>query len=153
MALRFAKPQQLGKTGTASSGTAAHRVFAATIDDVRGGKLLAGAREGAIGELLVGERVAAREGEALHEGPFAAATLDAIEGVAAEVARTVDYEVRLLRIPALYLAAVWLHGDDEVLIPLSPTPPGVAANEPYDEARLVAALLPLIPERESLSPT
>ncbi|MBB1242547.1 hypothetical protein GL263_03025 [Streptomyces durbertensis] len=67
---------------------------------------------------------------------------------------TGPYEPRLLSVPELYMMALWLHGlgsaerpDDiaetDLLVPLSPAPPGVAANRPH-RAR---ELLPLLTER------
>ena len=54
------------------------------------------------------------------------------------------YELRLLRIPAVYAVALWLHAPDgDLLIPVSPAPPPLRANEPYDAAAFSAALRPL----------
>lgn len=167
-ALAFAPPDD-GRIRAAAAASAnmpaigaPHRVFVATLDDVRFNRLLANAKEAAFGYLVIaGDRVlsaaeltAGAAGVAVHasSGPLASATLDAINDVAVNLARARDYEVRLLRVPAAYLIAVWLHGDDDVLIPLEPAPPGVFAGAPTDEARLTAALQPLVDGRAATSP-
>ena len=82
---------------------------------------------------------------ALHQSPFANATLEALHSAEGLVqVKENNYELRYLKIPAVYLAAVWLHGkSDDILIPLPPPPTGVRANEPYSERQLINALKPL----------
>lgn len=66
----------------------------------------------------------------LTEGPFVEATAAAITAVRALPQLGVGtFELRLLRIPALYLMALWLHpslGVGDLLVPLAPTPVGTA---------------------------
>jgi hypothetical protein len=82
------------------------------------------------------------------EGPFVAATASAIAEAERdpELAKA-DYEVRLLRIPALYFVGLWLKreggGGDDVVIPLEPAPAGFDAGRRYAPAEL----LPLLAER------
>jgi hypothetical protein len=48
-----------------------------------------------------------------------------------------------LRLPAVYLMALWLKDrseDDDLLVPLAPTPPGVEPGRSYDESELFALL-------------
>ncbi|MGW6570320.1 hypothetical protein [Streptomyces sp. NPDC054975] len=83
------------------------------------------------------------------EGPYVAATERAL--LQAEALPTA-YQPRLLSVPELYMLTLWLHGDTEadgassapdpadLLIPLAPAPPGIAANQPH----LVADLLPVL---------
>ncbi|MEU3608460.1 hypothetical protein AB0E83_23900 [Streptomyces sp. NPDC035033] len=84
------------------------------------------------------------------EGPYVAATERAL--VQAE-ALPGTYEPRLLSVPELYMLTLWLHADPDgtepgtesadVLVPLAPAPPGIAANRPYR----VADLLPVLSTR------
>ncbi|MBV9024203.1 MAG: hypothetical protein JO362_10515 [Streptomycetaceae bacterium] len=61
------------------------------------------------------------------------------------------YQPRLLSIPGLYMLTLWLHrnitdGDDaqpaptDVLVPLAPAPPGIAAHRPHAVADLLRVL-------------
>ena len=61
-----------------------------------------------------------------NEGPFETATDNTVKTLHdLPELRAADYELRLLRIPALYMVALWLHmtaGD--LLVPLAPSPIG-----------------------------
>lgn len=86
------------------------------------------------------------------EGPYLASTELAVRQ--AEASAT-GCQARLLSIPELYMLTLWLHGDTEadpsggvlaptdVLVPLAPAPPGIAAHRPHR----VADLLPVISMR------
>ncbi|HET6685667.1 MAG TPA: hypothetical protein VFH02_03975 [Jiangellaceae bacterium] len=68
-----------------------------------------------------------------NEGPYVVATAEAIARAEddPDLAKG-DYEIRLLRIPALYFVALWLRderGHDDVLVPLDPAP------EPFEPGR------------------
>ncbi|WP_338675354.1 hypothetical protein V1460_22035 [Streptomyces sp. SCSIO 30461] len=83
------------------------------------------------------------------EGPYLVATEQAL--VQAE-ALTSDYQPRLLSVPELYMLTLWLHGDitadassgapapDDLLVPLAPAPPGIAAHRPHRAAELLPVL-------------
>ncbi|MFG3498914.1 hypothetical protein [Streptomyces sp. NPDC047928] len=83
------------------------------------------------------------------EGPYIASTERALRQ--AEASQT-GWQPRLLSVPELYMLTLWLHGDTEadpasgapapadVLIPLAPAPPGIAAHRP----QRVADLMPLL---------
>ncbi|MFE5301984.1 hypothetical protein [Streptomyces sp. NPDC056632] len=83
------------------------------------------------------------------EGPYVTATERAL--IQAEALAT-PYQPRLLSVPELYMLTLWLHtdtdadgattepGPDDLLVPLAPAPPGIAADRPYR----VADLLPVI---------
>ena len=141
-----------------------HPVYVAGLDDLAEGKLLAAAKQtgwryllvhgdAAVGEaeLSAGTRApkgakSARSKEpqflGLTHGPFTAATIDALH--AAERLPQIekaDYEMRLLKVPAVYLVALWLHGDSEdILIPLGQPPAGLRKNKSYTEAGVLRAL-------------
>ncbi|MCM2387693.1 hypothetical protein [Streptomyces albipurpureus] len=86
------------------------------------------------------------------EGPYISSTERALRQ--AESMKT-PFQPRLLSIPALYMFTLWLHGDTEadaasgtpqptdVLVPLAPAPPGIAAHRPHQ----VAELLPMMTSR------
>jgi hypothetical protein len=131
-----------------------HQVFTATRDDVLGRRVLAAAQETSWRDVTgtSAAEAASRNGEfvitSINEGPFVASTEDALAR-----ARQLDgdYELRVLSIPALYVFALWLRGESDVLIPMSPAPAELRANEPYDEASFTEALRPLA-ERRSTEP-
>ncbi|WP_228926225.1 hypothetical protein [Streptomyces sp. DH7] len=91
------------------------------------------------------------------EGPYLASTELAVRQ--AEASATA-WQARLLSIPELYMLTLWLHGDTEadpadgmlaptdVLVPLAPAPPGIAAHRPHR----VADLLPVISLRVAPGP-
>ncbi|MFE2557804.1 hypothetical protein ACFXGT_17620 [Streptomyces sp. NPDC059352] len=99
------------------------------------------------------------------EGPYVTATEQAL--LQAEALPT-SYQPRLLSVPELYMLTLWLHADPEadatavglhadpeadattagpaaadLLVPLAPAPPGIAAHRPYQ----VADLLPVLSTR------
>ncbi|MET8956218.1 hypothetical protein ACWEO4_25755 [Streptomyces sp. NPDC004393] len=92
------------------------------------------------------------------EGPYIAATERALRQ--AEEAATQPYQARLLSVPKLYMLTLWLHGDcsadgaagslaaTDLLVPLAPAPPGVAAHRPHG----VADLLPVLTLRMAPAP-
>ncbi|MEU6987397.1 hypothetical protein ABZ946_28915 [Streptomyces sp. NPDC046324] len=83
------------------------------------------------------------------EGPYVTATERAL--LQAESLPTM-YQPRLLSVPELYMLTLWLHGDTDadgassspdpadLLVPLAPAPPGIAAHRPHR----VADLLPVL---------
>ena len=145
-----------------------HPVYVATLDDLAAGKLLKAAKQTGWRYLLAqndeivaeAELTAARRGAkgargAKHEdlafaglthGPFTSATVDGLH--AAERLPQVekaDYELRLLKVPAVYLVALWLHGaNEDILVPLGQPPAGLKKNKPYTEASVIRALRPTV---------
>ncbi|MEV0280354.1 hypothetical protein AB0I22_28710 [Streptomyces sp. NPDC050610] len=90
------------------------------------------------------------------EGPYVASTERALRQAES---LTTAYQPRLLSVPELYMLTLWLHGDPvadasscrpapgDLLVPLAPAPPGIAAHRPHR----VADLLPVLTHR--LTPT
>ena len=141
-----------------------HPVYVAGLDDLADGKLLAAAKQtgwryllvhgdAAVGEAELSAETRAPRGAksgrskepqflGLTHGPFAAATIDALH--AAERLPQIekaDYELRLLKVPAVYLVALWLHsGSEDILIPLGQPPAKLKKNRPYTEAGIIRAL-------------
>ncbi|MFF9864410.1 hypothetical protein ACF1G0_03115 [Streptomyces sp. NPDC013953] len=91
------------------------------------------------------------------EGPYLASTERALRQ--AET-MTTPYQPRLLSVPELYMLTLWLHADPDadpaagspaptdLLVPLAPAPPGIAAHFPYR----VADLLPVLTLRVAPPP-
>lgn len=91
------------------------------------------------------------------EGPFVASAEAALRRAETLPAA---YQPRLLSVPELYMLTLWLHGDMEadagegspapadLLVPLAPAPPGIAAHRPHR----VDGLLPLLTRRLAPSP-
>ncbi|MEU0074380.1 hypothetical protein ABZ027_33305 [Streptomyces sp. NPDC006332] len=91
------------------------------------------------------------------EGPYITSTEQALRQ-----AETIQQpcQARLLSIPGLYMLTLWLHGDcaadgatgqpaaTDLLVPLAPAPPGIAAYRPYR----VADLLPVLTHRVTPAP-
>ncbi|MFG2116954.1 hypothetical protein ACGFRB_30670 [Streptomyces sp. NPDC048718] len=83
------------------------------------------------------------------EGPYVPATERAL---AQADALGTPYQPRLLGVPGLYMLALWLHADVEsdgtgttpgpadLLVPLSPAPPGFAAHHLYRAADLLPVI-------------
>ncbi|PLW71418.1 hypothetical protein C0036_17940, partial [Streptomyces sp. DJ] len=83
----------------------------------------------------------------VSEGPFVSSTVRALRQAEALAGQ---YEPRVLSVPGLYMVALWLHsdaaGDDtapgeaDLLVPLAPAPPGIAAHRPHRVADLIPVL-------------
>ena len=85
------------------------------------------------------------------EGPYIASTERALRQ--AETMQQ-PYQPRLLSVPGLYMLTLWLHGDctadgagghpaaTDLLVPLAPAPPGIAAHRPHRVAELLPVLTP-----------
>jgi hypothetical protein len=78
----------------------------------------------------------ARSGASINRGPFVHSTVQALR--TAERDQRVEsarFEVRLLRVVALYVTALWLHSsetDGDLFIPLSPAPAPLSADIAYE---------------------
>ncbi|MFB4272971.1 hypothetical protein [Nonomuraea sp. GTA35] len=115
-----------------------HQVFTIGLDDIESGAGLAAARPVSWRYLVTAgsEVIASAEttqdadgtpqAAEFTEGRFVAATDKAVRSVRAlpQVEKG-PFELRLLRIPALYLMALWLHSPAaDLLVPLAPSPIG-----------------------------
>lgn len=77
-----------------------------------------------------------RSGASINHGPFVHSTVGALR-TAEQDERVASgrFEVRLLRVVALYMTALWLHSSEigsDVFIPLSPAPGPLRADAVYD---------------------
>ena len=128
---------------------APHRVYTLGLDAVLGKGLEAAASSG--WRYLVADRdrivasteLAGESGEApmLNGGPYVAATASAIDeleripGVA-----NGDWEMRLLKVPALYIVAAWLIGERQLVVPLAPVPSYLEAGRAYGAEEFMKAI-------------
>lgn len=62
-------------------------------------------------------------------------------------AKNLSYKLRLLRVPELYLLAVWLSGENDLLLPVPPKTSKLKGRRVFSESALTAALLPLAKTR------
>jgi hypothetical protein len=133
---------------------APHDVYALGLDEVAAGATLDAAQK--VGRrflVLDGSRaiasaeVADRDalsGFQMNEGPYVEATASAIARAEEhpELADG-DYEIRLLRIPALYFTGLWLKSDQDGtdrVIPLDPAPADIEPGDIHAPAELLATL-------------
>ncbi|MFJ9538885.1 hypothetical protein ACIRPX_16670 [Streptomyces sp. NPDC101225] len=91
------------------------------------------------------------------EGPYITSTERALRQAES---MPQPYQPRLLSVPGLYMLTLWLHGDctadgaagrpaaTDLLVPLAPAPPGIAAHRPHR----VAELLPVLTHRVTPAP-
>lgn len=134
-----------------------HRCYFVSLEDLIAGRLLEAAEPVSWRYLLIQRNSALAEAEltevskrklefnGLHQSPFSNATLIVlrIAEKLPEVQKR-DYELRYLKIPSVYLAAVWLHRkDDNLLMPLIQPPGGLQENRPYSEKEVLKALRPV----------
>ncbi|GGY06300.1 hypothetical protein [Streptomyces hiroshimensis] len=102
--------------------------------------------------VAAGETVQTADGWAFShfcEGPYLVSTERALRQ--AEALPT-PYQPRLLSVPELYMLTLWLHGDiaadaasglpgpGDLLVPLAPAPPGIAAHRPHRFTELTPLL-------------
>jgi hypothetical protein len=145
---------------------AAHPVFDLDLLDVAKGAGLDAARPSAWRFLALegGQPVAAAEVPSTAAGGGAPRaqvnTGTLVAGTFAAIRKAEDlpevrqgsYELRVLRIPALYVLAVWLKNDDaageDILFPVSPAPAGIHADRAYPPGELLDELRQ--PARERL---
>jgi len=140
-----------------------HPVYAVGLEQIVQGELLSAASLVAWRYLLLDDQqvqcavevdVRADDGQLnfshINRGPFVANSVQSI--TVAETLAPVqqnDYELRLLKIPGLYLLALWLHGPDEIILPIAPSISGLVANVPYSESDLLTVLQPMAEARLS----
>jgi hypothetical protein len=85
----------------------------------------------------------------LDRGPFVESTIAGIDfAERLEASLGVDYELRLLSAPSVYFVGLWLHGADDLLVPLAPAPRGLEPEHAYTEDEMVIALTELIEQRK-----
>ena len=102
--------------------------------------------EATAAETLGGHDAKAAEFSSVNAGPFVAGTTEAFAAVAKDPAFAQgQWESRVLRIPALYILAVWTHptgAGDDLFRPISPAPPYLDPMRNYRWDEFVAAVRP-----------
>jgi hypothetical protein len=155
LARRTAFPERaLGRADPDRLALAApHDVYVLGLDRLAAGATLADAalvgRRFLVldGDTPIASAELSREGAEFQatEGPYVGATASAIDRAEQdpELAKA-DYELRLLRLPALYFVGIWLkregRGGDDVVIPLEPAPAGFVAGRSYAPGELLELL-------------
>jgi hypothetical protein len=133
-----------------------HPVYDLRLADILAGRGLEAAEEtGARHLVMAGQGVVAAAEVAstppagsdpvtVNTGPFAEATAAAVRMLERlDSVQKGSFEVRLLRVTALHLVALWLHADDDaedMLLALPPAPADVRVDAPYAPAGLLAVL-------------
>ncbi len=95
------------------------------------------------------------EFSSLNHGVVAASTVSAL--TLAENSPNLQgksYELRVLFISALHFVAIWLHVEDaeneDIIIPIEPTPKALTGTQLYSEASLLALLKPAASQAKAL---
>jgi len=167
------RTERLSAASPANLSLAApHPVYNLGLSDIKGRSALAKAKLTGWRYLVLEDGAAIAAAEAVqpsarakpmfshtNEGPFVGSTAKAIEEAEQipEIQKG-QYELRVLRVPALYLVTLWLKStkaksQGEIFIPLDPTPPGIKSGERMNADELNAALLSLKAERGDTTKT
>jgi len=141
-----------------------HPLYTVNVDGVLDKRLLARCKRTAWQYILVqggdpiglAEVASNRDGRpgrlayaARYSDEYAKVMLAAMEAARVELENSPkDYALRILRAPAIYLQAVWMHAkDDDVFFPIAPVPAAIEPNKRITEAELTERLLPLARQR------
>jgi hypothetical protein len=139
-------------------------IFTSTTEALFEGRLLEDAVPTAWQYVLVANGELAGVAEVSHSGPGGesprsfdvlrpAKRAEAINKVVA-IAETLpgEYEFRMLRVPNLYLLAVWLRNAGcDLLLPVAPVPSVLGKIPIYTEQALIRALRPLAIQRRAIA--
>jgi hypothetical protein len=149
--LKFAA---LGGAGAGPAPSAQHRVYTMALSDVAAGQRVSAARPASWRAFLVQAQTPVAVAEvaetaggqlapeaSITEGPLVAAAADAI-GVAeqAQAVAVGAYELRVLHVPAVYVLAVWLHGPQDLFVPIRGA--GLTLRKVYHEGDFFTAIQP-----------
>ena len=95
-------------------------------------------------ETLAGDAATGAQFASVNSGPFVAGTVGALAATLNDPEFVQgDWEMRLLRIPALSVLATWAHeksGKGDQIRPIAPAPPVLDATRTYNWADFMAAL-------------
>lgn len=128
---------------------APHQVFTLGLDAVLGQGMQEAQPTGwrfLVGDgrrILASAEVAAGpdQSPSLNYGSYVNATAEAIDWIEElpDIAAG-SFELRLLKVPALYVAAAWLVDDRSLVVPLAPAPAYLDAGHSYPEQEFIAML-------------
>ena len=77
----------------------------------------------------------------VNRGPFVASTVEGVNfAESLEIVQNEDFELRVLEVSALYLVSLWLHGQQDLLVPLNPTPEELQPLTVYYEDEIIERL-------------
>jgi hypothetical protein len=148
-----------GKRADAITRVQPHPAYTLGLRDIVGGRGLDAARQTswrflleeqgnavAAAEVAIDTRSSALSFAGINAGPQVFSTAEALgPGIEKLDTEPGDWVVRFLRIPALYLCALWLHeetANQERIYPLAPAPDYVQTGVPYSWGELSEAILP-----------
>jgi hypothetical protein len=134
-----------------------HKVYNLGLQDIVGGKgieaahlvswrylINQGTRGTAAAEVNYDERKKSNQFSQLNQGAFASATLEEIHKVVDDRKfQQGSYELRLLRVPALYVTALWLNDlreHHDAVIPIAPTIEVLKPSEVYTPSQFIKVL-------------
>ena len=113
-----------------------HVIYHLGLDDLAAGKGLDAAVPVSwahiVGTLLVEVKHDTHELSQVNQGPFGAGIANSIAQAEKQPG---DYEVNVLRIPGIYLIALWLKGNSDALIPVAPAPREFEAERFYSPSQ------------------
>lgn len=148
---RFVTPALAGSKAASLSLVAPHPVFALSLEDLTSGRGLDAAVQ--VGwrylvsrddRTLAAVETPMTEVEPelqLNEGPFVGGTVETIRLVEdLDEVKQRDFELRLLKVVALYTVALWLQGDDDILVPMAQCHPALESGGRYSGVEFVERL-------------
>ena len=110
-----------------------------------------GAGEPSAAETLSSRGSRSAEFSSVNSGPFVAGTTEALAAISKDPTfANGSWEGRLLRVPALYIMAIWAHegaGKNDRLRPVSPAPNFLNAAKTYTWAEFQEAIRPAAEEK------
>jgi hypothetical protein len=131
---------------------APHKVYFVGLSDLVEGRLLSAAKVKGWRYLIFNQDrpVVAAElqtgGEGvrfsnINRGPFVESAVEAVTfAESLEIVHKEDFELRTLEISPLYFVSLWLHGSQDLLIPLKPAPDEIEPLRVYEETELLERL-------------
>ena len=135
--------------------TEPHQVYTVELEEIINKRLLSAAQPAAWRYLLIdnskktavleADLVENDDGEiqfnGLYQSPFSYSTVKALESAENLTAvRNNDFEIRFLKVPAVYFAALWLHNDSQnIIIPLKESREKRSQTD-FSESEIIEAL-------------
>lgn len=78
----------------------------------------------------------------INTGPFAEGTINLIAKLEADPSKEA-YEISAIRIPSIFVFAIWLKGASDVIIPLPPCPAQLQGGQSYTPTEFFKIIKPL----------